>query len=214
MATSVLTLCQAAIRNSTANDAGTLATDSELIGQLNRDYQTRYALWALAAGDDALGRATLTMSGSPLSVTLPTGAISLVRIELASDGSQVNLIPVNEKDRSWHLAPAVYREGNVLRSRGQSGDPQVGAQLLVFHDDAPVDLTTLTDTLDTRFPARFEDLLVLGLALYLDSKDTGRDPTQHAALAERFQRADAVFQAVVDKTDAARQRSSQPKGMA
>lgn len=175
-------LIEAAYSRSTANDPGKLATDGELLGILNRVYQAYYALMAAAAPDRAMARSALVaLAGSPAATTLPTDVIDLRRVENAA-GAKVNVIPVEEKDRGWHLAPAVYRQGGSLISRGQAGDPIATDVLTLWHLDAPTALTTLASTIDARYPARFEELLVVELAMYLATKDSGRDAGEFAAL--------------------------------
>lgn len=205
-------IIEAAYARSTDNDPGKLAVDAELISHLNRDYQARYGLWSLKAGDAAVASVALTLAGTPPSATLPTDIIDIDRIETA--GARVNLIPVNEKDRSWHQAPSVYRQGLSIVSRNQTGDPVLGQSVTLFHNDAPATLSALSSTLDARYPARFEILLILGLAIYLDTKDTGRDLSSHTELKEEYERYDALFNAEVGIDNSATQRGTQPRSAA
>lgn len=198
-------LIEAAYARSTANDAGKLATDAELIGQLDRTYQRLYALLAVAAGDNALTSVALSPSGSPASAALPTDVIDVVRVERASDGAKVNLIPAAEKDRAWHLAPAVYRQGQSLISRGKTGDPVGGTALTAYVLDAPASLTSLNSTLDPRWPHRFDSLLVLDLALYLADKDDARNPADYQELRGDFKDEMAVFDALVGNSNSAKE---------
>lgn len=206
-------IIEAAYARSTDNDPGKLAVDAELISHLNRDYQARFGLWSLKAGDAAVASVSLTLLGPPAGATLPTDIIDIDRIEDTS-GSRINLVPINEKNRAFHLAPVVYRQGLALLSRGQTGDPSIGQTLVVFHNDAPAPLTALSSVLDTRYPARFEMLLILGLAIYLDTKDTGRDLSSHTELKEEYERYDAMFNAEVGTDNSATQRGTQPRSAA
>jgi hypothetical protein len=211
--TTVQQILEASYARSTDNDPGKLAVDSELIAHLNRDYRARFALWSLKAGDAAVASLTLSLSGNPASATLPTDIIDLDRIEDAS-GNPVNLIPINEKARAFHLPPAVYRQGLSIVSRNKTGDPGPGQALTLFHNDAPATLANLSDTLDTRYPTRFEMLLILGLAIYLDTKDTGRDLSSNKELVDEFSRYDAMFNAEVGIDNSATQRGAQPRSAA
>lgn len=206
-------IVEAAYARSTDNDPGKLAVDAELISHLNRDYQARFGLWSLKAGDAAVASVSLTLLGPPAGATLPTDIIDIDRIE-DTLGSRINLVPINEKNRAFHLAPVVYRQGLALLSRGQTGDPSIGQTLVVFHNDAPAPLTALSSVLDSRYPARFEMLLILGLAIYLDTKDTGRDLSSHTELKEEFERYDAMFNAEVGIDNSATQRGTQPRSAA
>lgn len=206
-------IIEAAYARSTDNDPGKLAVDAELISHLNRDYQARFALWSLKAGDAALASTALSFAGNPALAVLPADIIDIDRIEDLS-GNKVNLIPVNERGRPWHLAPAVYRQGLTLTSRAQAGDPGTGASYVLFYNDAPATLSALSSVLDARYPARFEMLLILGLAIYLDTKDTGRDLSSHTELKEEYERYDAMFNAEVGIDNSATQRGTQPRSAA
>lgn len=213
MTTTAQQIIEAAYARSTDNDPGKLAVDAELISHLNRDYQARYALWSLKAGDAAVASIPLVLAGIPAVATLPTDIVDIDRIEDGL-GSRINLVPINEKNRAWHLAPALYRQGLSLISRNQSGDPVSGQTVTLFHNDAPAPLTVLSSILDARYPARFEMLLILGLAIYLDTKDTGRDLSSHTELKEEFERYDAIFNAEVGIDNSATQRGTQPRSAA
>lgn len=202
-------LIEAGYASSTANDAGRLATDTEMLGRLNRTYQGYYALWTEAAADGGLSLQSFTFGGAPPSVTLPTDVIDVDRLEI--NGDKANLIPVAERERTWHLAPAMYRQGLSLVSRGQAGDPIAGTVLSAWIDDAPAALSALSSVIDPRFPVRFHTLLVLDLALYLDSKDEGRDAQQHAKLDAQFAREEALFKAVAPNADSAKDKSTNPR---
>jgi hypothetical protein len=193
-------LVEAAYASSTANDPGKLALDNELYNHLNRTFQLRYALWSKAVGDTASDAPlVLTFSGTPPTVPLPTDIIDIDRFEIA--GTKGYLIPIAEKERTWHLAPSIYRQGLSLVSRGQTGDPIIGTVMTLWIDDAPATLSSLSSTIDIRFPVRFHKLLILDLALYLDTKDEGRDPAQHQKLVDELQNEEQMFSAVLSITD-------------
>lgn len=193
-------IVEASYASSTASDAGKLATDLELVNHLNRTFQLRFAVWSQIVGGAASGvPLSLTFSGSPATASLPTDIIDIDRLEIA--GLKVRMLPVEEKDRSWHLAPGVYRQGLTLVSRGNSGDPIAGTVMTAWIDDAPATLTSLASVIDIRFPVRFHKLLILDLALYLDTKDEGRDPTGHQKLLDEYGREEQSFGQVIGVTD-------------
>lgn len=204
MATTVQQIIEAAYARSTANDPGKLAQDAELIGQLDRTYQRLYAELAVASGDNALSKVTLTLTGSPANAILPTDVIDLVRVESVS-GGKINLIPAYEKDRPWHLSPAVYRQGTSVISRGNAGDPLSGSSIVALVLDAPTSLTTLASVLDTRWPHRFDSLLILDLALYLSDKDVGRSPADYVNLRTDLKDELAAFASLLENTNSAKE---------
>lgn len=180
MSTTVQQIIEAAYSRSTANDPGKLATDGELLGVGNRIYHALFALAAAAAPERYMSKTTCVLSGSPAIGTLSAEVIDVRRVQRAS-GAKVNVIPVEEIDRLWHLAPAVYRQGGSLVSRGQTGDP--GAETLtVWQLDAPTSWAATADTLDARFPTRHVELIIVELAIYLATKDEGRNAQEFAAL--------------------------------
>lgn len=182
MTTTAQALIEAAYSRSTANDAGKLASDAELLGRLNRVFQGLYALAARQRPDEFLAALVLTIGGSPAFAILPSDQIEIRRIQNAS-GAKVHLIPTREVDRSWHIAPSVYRVGLALTSRGRVGDPIPGDVLTLWVLDAPATLVTLATLIDLRFPTRHHEILANDLALYLATKDEGRDPAHYTQVA-------------------------------
>jgi hypothetical protein len=182
MITTMQMLVEGAYSRSTANDPGKLATDGEMIGVLNRIYHTLFALAAAAAPEKFLSRAALpALAGAPASAVLSTDVIDIRRVQNAA-GGKVNVIPVEEIDRGWHLAPAVYRQGGSLVTRAQVGDPVVGDVLTVLQLDAPADLVALASVVDARFPTRHVELIIVEGAMYLSTKDEGRDTAEFGKL--------------------------------
>lgn len=179
--TTAQVLIEAAYARSTANDPGKLATDAELLGRLNRTYQMVYGLAAKQRPDEFATLTTLTL-GVPPQVALPVDLIEVRRL-LNALGAVVHLIPAAELTRLWNIPPCVYRLGSTLYSRGQAGDPITGdvltAQLLL----SGTTLSALSTSLDATYPTRHVELLSNDLALYLDLKDEGRDPSQFQKLA-------------------------------
>lgn len=190
-------LIEAAYSRSTANDPGKLATDGELLGVLNRVYQLYYALKAVS-----MPGAHTTSSNVVLAAfigAIPAEAIDIRRAEGTGGGvtagAKVNIIPVEEKDRSWHLAPAMYRQGNSLISRQGAGDPLATDTIKLFYIDAPAALAALATATDARWPSRFDELLIVELAMYLSTKDAKRDPAEFTKLSSyRLAQVQAFFQ--------------------
>lgn len=175
-------LIEAAYSRSTANDPGKLATDGELLGLGNRIYQMIYALSAVVNPHSYQSKTTVTLVASV--GALPAQVIDIRRVQTAA-GVKVNVFPVEELDRTtWHLAPAIYRQGSSIVSRAGTGDPAATDVLTLWILDAPTALTTLATTIDARFPTRFEELIVIEMAMYLATKDTGRSPTEFQALKD------------------------------
>lgn len=196
MPASAQQLIEAAYSRSTANDPGKLAVDGELLGVLNRIYQLLYALKAVSspAAHTAVTNLVLVASAG----SIPTDAIDIRRVEGVSGtvaaGTKINVIPAEEKDRSWHLAPRMYRQGNSLISIAGVGDPGATDTVKLFYLDAPATLSALATTLDARYPVRFEELLIVELAMYLSTKDINRDPGEFAKLsAYRNMQIEAFF---------------------
>jgi hypothetical protein len=200
-------LIESAYSRSTGNDPGKLAGDLELVAYLNRRYQLRFALLAAASGDNMLAKAALVMAGAPALAALPADLIDVVRAE-NSGGGKVRIVPADEKDRSWHIAPAVFRQGMSLVSLMRSGDPGVGYALTLFYLDAPTALTVLASALDSRYPARFEGLLITDLSLYLSSKDEGRDEGEYKELLGEAAAEEKAFNLLVYGSASAKERPS------
>lgn len=204
-------LIEAAFARSTASDAGKLAVDGEMIAHLNRKFQNLFARYSVSVGDNGTARTTLTWASSPATVTLPTDIVDILKLETAA-GGRVYLIPVRERDRTWHLAPACFRIGNTLMSRGAiagvygpAADPVAGDVTTVWYKDAPAQLTALATALDTRFPQRFEMLLVLDMALYLSAKDEGRSPVAMQQLRDELKREEDAFALLVGESNTGRE---------
>lgn len=206
-------LIESAYARSVANDAGKLASDGELLLHLNRKYQFLYAIMAIAGGDNALQSAQLALVGSPAAIGLP-GAGDIIDIKRAekTDGSKIYIIPADEKDRTWHLAPAMYRQGNQLVSRGKVGDQVAGDSFVLYYLDAPGALVTLASITDPRFPVRFEDILVLDLAIYMSTKDADRPEKEYKALLAELADAMGMFNVLTKGSNTAKERTSTRDG--
>lgn len=192
--TTLATWIDASYNRSASNDPGKLALDAELIGHVNRVYQRFYALFAKARPDEASSTAPYIISGIPVKFTLANDTIAVTQLFNAT-GGQINLIPAHEKQRLWHMAPAMYRLGNSVITRGLGGDPVAGDTVTAFLLDVPATLANLTDVIDPRFPTRHHQLCIDSLALYLDTKDAGREPEEHAKIVAEYQTALSTFAA-------------------
>lgn len=200
---------EAAYLRSAANDPGKLSQDAELLPHINRAFQRFYALFAKARPDEAASTASLVLGGAPASVTLAVDLIAIVSLKTDA-GAQVHLIPAHEKQRRWHMAPSVYRIGNTLYSRALGGDPLAGDTLTMIQLDAPTALTALGTTIDMRFPTRHHQLCIDSLALYLDTKDDGRAPEEHAKIVAEYQTALATFASEYDLPPSALEWAHEP----
>jgi hypothetical protein len=194
MATTAQAILEGAYNRSSSNDAGKLAGDPELLAHLDRVYQRAWAQIARGRPDQFGALTTLTLLGQPPRATLPADLIDVLQVATA-DGATVSLIPATERTRLWHLAPCVYRIGATLTSRNQGGDPVSGAVLTATVLDPPAALTALAATLDARWPARHVQFLVDALAIYLSTKDAGRDAGEHKKLLDEARVAAAALAA-------------------
>ena len=190
--TTVQTIVTGAYLRSTNFDAGKLALDADRIAHLSRIYRRIWPLIARARPDQYTATTDLTLTGTPPSVAVPTGVIDLLAAFNAA-GAQVNIIPATDQLRRWNLAPAIYRIGMTLRSRADTDDPIAGAVLTVLYLDQPAALTALSDTLDTRWPTRHDQLLVDTLAVYLATKDGGMTDGDRKALQGELQQDVVAF---------------------
>lgn len=189
MLTTVQQLIEGGYSRSASNDPGKLATDGELLALINRIYHALWAIAATASPERFVSRATLpALAGGPASTSLSPDLIDLRRVQLAG-GGKVTVFPLEEMERTWHLAPAIFREGNLLVSRGASAgtygaaaDPIAGDVLTAWLIEAPADLTALAQALDARFPTRNMELVIGMIAMYLSTKDDERNPAEFAKL--------------------------------
>lgn len=185
----VLSIIEDGYAGSTANEAGDLAGDTELIRHLDRVYQAAWALAAPANPSKYGERVTLTCVASV--ATLPTDVLD-IRIVRAG-GVKVNIAPVEELHRANHLPPVMFREGNTLVSRGLPGDPGPTQVLSVAILPAPTTLTTLGQLLDTRWPESHNELLVAAVRLYLAMKDEGRSAADRQMTQQLYNAAVTQF---------------------
>ncbi len=213
MSTTAQQIIESAIARSSANDSGKLTVDGEMIAHLNRKYQSIMARMAMLGGDNIVAKQSVTFAGAPASFTLPTDIIDIVRLE-TSTGGRTYLIPVRDKDRSWVIAPAVFRQGNTIVSRGANGDPAAGDTWTLFYKDAPATISALNSTLDARFPVRFENALVVDLALYMAVKDENRDGSRIQALQTELVTENRLIDGLLGGSDSAQSTPHPIQGQA
>lgn len=183
MSVTVQQLIEAGYARSSANEAGKLAEDAELIALADRIVQALFAIAAALNPDAYQSRATIALAAGV--GPLPTDLIDLRRVQ-TTGGSKVHVVPVNELDRSWAVPPVVFREGPNLVSRGLPKDPGPSDSLTIWGLIPPATLTVLTSAIDPRIPVRHHQLVINELALYLAVKDASRSPADRASIkAER-----------------------------
>lgn len=192
--TTAQTIIEAAYNRSASNDAGKLALDPELLDHLNRLYQRFFALFAKARPDEAGSQTTLALGGAPATAALPADLIAITAVRNAL-GAKVHVIPASESEKLWHLAPSVMRRGNALVSRAKAGDPVSGDVLTIEQLDSPLTLTGLATPIDPRFPTRHHQVVIDALAVYMDTKDDGREGSASQKLLAEYGQALAAFAA-------------------
>lgn len=185
----VQSIVEAGYAGSTANEAGDLAGDTELIGYLNRVFQAAFALAAAADPAKYSTRVTITCVASV--ATLPTDVIDVLIVR--AGGVKVHLAEVQNLHRANEIPPVMFREGNTLVSRGLPGDPGPTQVLSVSCTAPPTALTTLAQSLDARWPERYNEMLVAAVRLYLAMKDEGRSPAHLSMTAQAYTAAVTQF---------------------
>lgn len=193
----VQSIIERAYNRSTANDPGKLALDPELILHLNGVFQRFYALWAFQRPNLATTRTYLTLMGNPATAVMSPVPIEL-RFIFNENEQQVNEIDNTDRERGYHFAPCIYREGARLTSRAHGGDPVACDILELTVIDTPVSLTALDTLLDPRFPERHHQLLVDALAMYLATKDEGREAVEIDKLMKEYATSLGAFAADFD----------------
>lgn len=189
-------IIEGAYNRASNNDPGKLAVDGELLAHLNRIYQRTYALIARARPDQFSTTLPLTLAGSPPGATLGADIIDILNV-LDVSRRKINVIPITEQFRTYHLAPCMYRQGMSLLSRAQVGDPFAGQVISVIQLDAPTALAAanLSDVLDSRYPSRHHQLLIDMLAVYIATKDAGRTTSDRGALLQELKESASALQA-------------------
>lgn len=183
MPTSAQLIVESGAARATSNDLGKVNSDGELLGRVNRFFLSLYALAARQRPNWFTSTATLALTGAPATLAFAsatpalTDVIDITRVYGVSGtvpaGVKIHLVDESEVYRSFQIAPCVFQRGLSLVSRGQAGDPVNTDVIGITVLDSPTPLTTLATNLDARFPARFHEILINDVALYLETKDDG-----------------------------------------
>ncbi len=220
MSITAAAILDAAYQRSSANDAGKLAGDQELLAHTDRVVQRLWPLIARARPHQFQTDVALPLAGVPPMLLLPADLIDLLDVRTAT-GAKVHVIPSAERQRRWTIPPSVYRMGRSLVSRNAAGDPIVADVLTLTVLDEPAALVALSSVLDVRWPARHAQLLIDELAAYLSVKDAGRSAEEHAKIMGQLQASMAALAAefdlgpsVVEWLHAAHERAVPAKGVA
>lgn len=113
-------------------------------------------------------RVTVTPSGGAWA--RPANAITVYRVRTAITGFRVAVVAEEDDDELGVNRRAIYEWGQAFYPC--PGSTLVGTESLWFYQvTAPTSLAALSDAIDSRFPARYKDLLILPLAQYLVTKD-------------------------------------------
>ncbi len=174
MATDAKTIIDAAYARSTFNDPDKLATNTELIGVIDRRMKQLYSVVArnnpMYFGKRNPVEFNAALGGWPR----PKDAELVVRVSNSATGSEVHIVPF--EDRQAEMAPRIYEFGQVYFSVGQENDVVAGS-LDFFYSRRHPDLNTglpATDNanlLEVGWPEQFNDLVVLHVSKYLAIKD-------------------------------------------
>jgi hypothetical protein len=181
-ATTARDIINAAYSRSTFNDPDKLATDSELIGVIDRRMKQ---LYSVVARNNPLYFGVVS---EPVNYSAPLGgwkrpddAELMVRVA-KPDGTEVSIVPFD--DREAEMPPRVYQFGQVYRTVGLTGDPVMGDTLQFFYSRRHKDLNPgvqanlPANTLEESWPQQFNDLVVLHVAKYLATKDQRTEEVQ------------------------------------
>lgn len=201
MATTMRTIIDQAYARSTFSDPGVLAQDAELIARANlRLAELFAAVNELATIEDAYFGKVLDVAPASSAWAKPSDLDVLLQLRGGINNGTgasrattvdeiINLVPYNDRNE---VPPAVYVTGGSYVSVGRTGDPSAtanGEQLRFHYARFPAALdptkkaNASENTLDSAWPERFNNLLVVDLAKYLSKKDA-RFTIDGAALAE------------------------------
>jgi len=187
--TDVQDILNAAYSRSTQNNPGTIATEStELLAVVQRALDGCYAMAARINPTFFAESASVAPPGASTPWDRPETAESIFRIEDNSDGSEIVVVPYDDRTAE-ELLPAVYEFGKQFYTAGNAADPDPTSETLdFFYSKRPETLTALDDTLDPMWTEQFNELLVLEVAIYLAVKDgaaQSRTTETQALYAER-----------------------------
>lgn len=115
-------------------------------------------------------RATATFTaGSPGGWPFPTGALSILRVEIASTGEEVAVTRLDDRDGMAPM-PSVFEFGRTLVPCGNANDPTTD-DLVIWYSASPTTLTQTADPLPAVWPEAFNPLLELAVAKHLAKKE-------------------------------------------
>jgi hypothetical protein len=169
--TLVSEIIEAGYLRSSRFNPGKSADDPELISYLNRRFQSYTAALATEEPEKWIIVQTGQWIGIPAVLALSSpDIVDIHRIEDVN-GMPVHLLPARDIHRAWAIGPTCYRTGPTLVSRGQSGDPQDADSYSLYVILPVAQFVDLSDVLDFRWPVRFNEILILDVAIYLTMKD-------------------------------------------
>lgn len=166
---------------------------AEMLSRIRADQQALFTATSHLARDRFKTTVTVTSSTGSSGRTIDLSALSLpleriLRVTLASE----EVHQVDELDQEGELAPRYYVQGLTLIEVGNDWGSAGAKSLSLTYAYGATDIDpdgAYTQTVTV--PDAWIDLLVLPLAMYLHSKDPGRDPSEYeklaAALDERQQ---------------------------
>lgn len=100
----------------------------------------------------------------------PANAIMLYRVRTATGGAPVAVVAEEDASELGLSRRAIYEWGQAFYPC--PGGSLAGTEPLWFYQvTAPTPLAALSDAIDSRFPERYKDLLIIPLAQYLVAKD-------------------------------------------
>lgn len=194
MPTTAKAIIDAAYARSTFNEPDKLATNSELIGVIDRRLKQ---LYSLAARNNPLyfgKRLPVTYDAGVQGWPRPNDAEMVVSLYYSATGDEVHIVPFD--DRIAEMPPRVYEFGKVYFSVGTPSDPTAESIDFFYSKrhpdlDASQPATAAVNTVDSSWPEQFNDLMVLHVARYLSIKDQREGEVQilaaeEAALLEVF----------------------------
>lgn len=200
MTTTARTLIDAAYASSAANDPNKLATDTELIGVIDRRLKQVYSFAARQNPFYFGGSISVIPDGTKW--VRPATAELMFHVEadgaagtgadrkITTVGLEVSIVPF--EDRQAEMAPRVFPFGRAYLTVGLAAtDPSAsvnGDKLKFFFSRRHADLnpalpaTDAANTLEADWPEQFNDLIVLRIARYLSLKDIARSTPELTAL--------------------------------
>lgn len=195
------TTCQTIVTRAQAFSAlnQPLTTDrAEMLSRIRADQQALFTSVAGLARDRFTTTTALTSTAAARGRTCDlagvTPPVERVLQLVLSDGREV--FQVDELDQAAELAPRYFVRGTTLVEVGNDWNTAAGtavtATLAYVYGATDIDPAGLY-TQAVSVPDAWVDLLVLPLAMYLHTKDPGRDPAEYQALAARLDERQQAF---------------------